>query len=43
MLAQGGSLIEIAQVLRHSDIATTAGYANPQELHQTQEKAQVAC
>jgi len=27
MLAQGASLIEIAQVLRHSDIATTAGYA----------------
>lgn len=27
MLRQGGNLIEIAQVLRHSDIATTAGYA----------------
>ena len=27
MLRQGGSLIEIAQVLRHSDLAATAGYA----------------
>jgi site-specific recombinase XerD len=43
LLRSGSNLIEIAQVLRHSDIATTAGYANPQELHQTQEKAQVAC
>jgi integrase/recombinase XerD len=27
MLRQGGSLIEIAQVLRHSDLGTTSGYA----------------
>ncbi len=27
MLRQGGDLAEIAQVLRHSDLATTAGYA----------------
>ena len=27
MLRQGGSLIEIAQVLRQSDLATTSGYA----------------
>jgi site-specific recombinase XerD len=27
MLRQGGDLIEIAQVLRHSDLAATAGYA----------------
>lgn len=27
MLRQGGALIEIAQVLRHSDLAATAGYA----------------
>ena len=27
MLRQGGDLLEIAQVLRHSDLATTSGYA----------------
>jgi site-specific recombinase XerD len=27
MLRQGGDLIEIAQVLRQSDLATTSGYA----------------
>jgi integrase/recombinase XerD len=27
MLRQGGNLIEIAQVLRHSDLGTTSGYA----------------
>ncbi len=27
MLRQGGDLIEIAQVLRHSDLGTTSGYA----------------
>jgi site-specific recombinase XerD len=27
MLRQGGDLLEIAQVLRHSDLGTTAGYA----------------
>lgn len=29
MLRQGGDLLEIAQVLRQSDLGTTAGYANP--------------
>jgi site-specific recombinase XerD len=27
MLRQGGDLLEIAQVLRQSDLGTTAGYA----------------
>jgi site-specific recombinase XerD len=27
MLRQGGNLIEIAQALRQSDLATTSGYA----------------
>ena len=27
MLRQGSNLVEIAQVLRHSDLATTSGYA----------------
>jgi integrase len=36
-------LVEIAQVLRHKSLQSSAIYANPQELHQTQEKAQVTC
>ncbi|MGH9093487.1 MAG: tyrosine-type recombinase/integrase, partial [Acidimicrobiales bacterium] len=42
MLRQGASLIEVGQVLRHRDIATTAIYANSRELHQTGDKVQVA-
>jgi site-specific recombinase XerD len=38
MLAAGGSLAEIGQVLRHQRPATTAVYANPRELHPTGEK-----
>lgn len=43
MLAQGGSLAEIGQVLRHRRTSTTAAYTNPRELHQMSEKALVAC
>ena len=43
MLRRGATLVEVSQVLRHRDLATTAVYANPQELHQTGEKVQVAC
>jgi hypothetical protein len=38
MLQAGASLPEVAQVLRHRTVATTAIYANPRELHQTGEK-----
>lgn len=34
LLANGVRLPEIAQVLRQRDLATTAIYANPRELHQ---------
>jgi len=37
MLAAGGTLAEIGQVLRHAQPGTTAIYANPRELHQTGE------
>jgi integrase/recombinase XerD len=43
MISAGVSLVEIAQVLRHHSLQTTAVYANPRELHQTGEKLQVAC
>ncbi|MHA6780602.1 tyrosine-type recombinase/integrase [Pseudonocardia saturnea] len=42
MLHAGASLPEIGQVLRHRHALTTAGYANPRELHQTGENLQVA-
>ena len=41
MLAQGGSLAEIGQVLRHRRPMTTAVYAKPRVLHQPGEKPQV--
>ena len=37
MLANGAALIDISQVLRHQDLATTAIYANPRVLRQTGE------
>jgi len=37
MLGGGASLPQIAQVLRHSSIETTAIYANPRELHRMRE------
>jgi site-specific recombinase XerD len=42
MLRQGATLTEVSQVLRHRDLATTAIYANPRELHQTRANAQAA-
>jgi integrase len=38
LLARGAGLAAISQVLRHQDLATTALYANPRELHQTGER-----
>jgi hypothetical protein len=43
VIAAGGGLIEAGQLLRQSSVSATAVYANPQELHQTGEKVQVAC
>lgn len=43
LLRHGAGLHEIGQVLRHRNLATTAIYANPRELHQTSEKVLVAC
>jgi integrase len=43
MIAADVPLVEIAQVLRHSSLQSTAVYANPQELHRTRTKALVAC
>jgi site-specific recombinase XerD len=43
LLRHGSTIIEVSQVLRHRDLATTAVYANPQELHRTRTKALVAC
>ncbi len=42
VLAGGGSLAEVAELLRHNDLATAAIYANSQELHQTGAFSQVA-
>ena len=42
MLGGGASLPQIAQVLRQRDLATTAVYANPRELHQVGAFALVA-
>ena len=42
MLAAGGSLDEIGQVLRHQRRDTTAIYANPRKFRQTRDKVQVA-
>jgi len=42
MLAGGGSLTEVGQVLRHARLHTTAIYANSRELHQPGEKPQVS-
>jgi site-specific recombinase XerD len=43
MISAGAALVEVAQVLRHHSLQTTAGYANPRELHQMGAFAQVAC
>jgi len=42
MLAGGGTLTEVGQVLRHARLQTTAIYTNSRELHQTGEFALVA-
>ena len=43
-LYRGGmSLFAIQELLGHAWTGTTARYINPQELHQTGEKLQVAC
>jgi len=42
LLSRGVRLPEIAQVLRQRDLATTAVYANPRELHQVGAFALVA-
>ena len=42
MVSAGVPLAEVAQVLRHHSLQSTAIYANSQELHQTGEKPQVA-
>src|SRR6266536_1178346 len=42
MLAGGGTLTEVGQVLRHARLETTAIYANSQELHQPGVFSQVA-
>jgi site-specific recombinase XerD len=41
-LRRGATIVEVSQVLRHRDLATTAIYANPRELHQTGAFALVA-
>ena len=43
LLHAGVDITVIALWLGHEHIATTNIYLNPQELHQTREKAQVAC
>ena len=43
MLRRGASLIEVGQVLRHRDLATTAIYANSRELHRARANVQFAC
>jgi hypothetical protein len=43
MLRAGASLPEVGQVLRHRSMLSTAVYANPRELHQTEEFALVGC
>ncbi|MEC3977712.1 tyrosine-type recombinase/integrase [Amycolatopsis sp. H20-H5] len=40
---RGMSLEAIAALLGHHSLDMTLRYANPQELHQTGEKSQVAC
>jgi site-specific recombinase XerD len=39
----GADPLFLQHQLGHSFASTTAVYTNPQELHQTREKAQVAC
>jgi hypothetical protein len=42
MLGGGASLPQIAQVLRHASLETTAIYAKPRVLHQAGKKPQVS-
>ena len=42
MVSAGVPLVQVAQVLRHHSLQTTALYANPRELHQPGEKPQVS-
>jgi len=43
LYAQSHDIRITQEMLGHASSATTAIYTNPQELHQTREKAQVAC
>jgi site-specific recombinase XerD len=43
MLEGGADIRYVAEMLGHAKLETTAIYTNPQELHQTGEKVQVAC
>jgi site-specific recombinase XerD len=43
LLRAGATLAEVAQILRHKSLATSALYANPRELHQMGGLSRLAC